>query len=189
VTTELDRLLRTRLPAIGDWRPLPLRRAAVLCPLVERDGQDHVLLLVRPADARQHAGQIAFPGGMRDGDETVEATARRECREELGIDDAAIEVLGGLGARESSGGIQVQAVVARLQPVTLRPDPREVVRVLYVPWAELCDSARWQQKPPPHGATGNQMPLSPHFAFGTELLWGLTARYVLDLVAVRNAAR
>ncbi len=179
----LDELLRARLPTIGDWQPTPARRAAVLCPLVQRAGQDHVLLLVRPADARQHAGQVAFPGGMRDGDEPVEATARRETREELGIGDAAIDVLGGLGWRESSGGIQVQAVVARLQPVPLQPAAGEVVRVLHVPLAELCDAARWQQKPPPYGATGKQPTLSPHFAFGDELLWGLTARFVRDLLA------
>lgn len=182
--SALDHLLRARLPAIGDWLPTAARRAAVLCPLVERDGVDHVLFLVRPADARQHAGQIAFPGGMRDGCESVEAVARRECREELGIDDSALDVLGGLGWRESSGGIQVQAVVARLQPVLLRPAAGEVVRVLHVPLADLADAARWRDQPPPSGATGTQSPHSPHFAFGDELLWGLTARFVRDLVAM-----
>ena len=180
----LDELLRARLPKVGEWLPTQQRRAAVLCPLVQHDGRDHVLLLVRPADARQHAGQIAFPGGMRDGAESVEATARRETREELGIDDAAIDVLGGLGWRESSGGIQVHAVVARLRPVALRPAADEVVRVLHVPLTDLCDDARWQEKPPPFGATGKQPRHSPHFVFGDELLWGLTARFVRDLVAV-----
>src|SRR5204863_1212529 len=54
----LDDLLRARLPAVGDWHSTPLRRAAVLCPLVLHRGEDHLLLVVRPADQRQHAGQI-----------------------------------------------------------------------------------------------------------------------------------
>lgn len=178
-----DDLLRARLPAIGDWQPTALRHAAVLFPLVARDGADQVLFVVRPTTLRQHAGQIAFPGGMRDGDETIEATARRECREEIGVADDAVEVLGALPARESSSGILVHAVVARLQPVALRPAAREVVRVLHVPLAELRDATRWHDRPPPGGATGLQPPHSPHFPFGDELLWGLTARFVRDLVA------
>lgn len=179
---RLDALLRQRLPPIGDWQPTALRRAAVLCPLVQHDGADHLLFVVRPHTLRQHAGQIAFPGGMRDGDETIEATARRECREEIGVADAAITVLGALPARESSSGILVHAIVARLADGALRPDAREVERVLRIPLAELCDDARWQEKPPPGGATGKQPRTSPHFVFGDDLLWGLTARFVRDLV-------
>lgn len=180
--TSLDELLRARLPTAGDWQPTALRRAAVLCPLVVHGGADHVLLVVRPATLRQHASQIAFPGGMRSGDETIEATARRECREEIGVTDDAIAVLGALPARESSSGILVHALVARLAPVPLRPDVREVDRVLHIPLAALRDDARWQEKPPPGTATGNQPRTSPHFVFGDDLLWGLTARFVRDLV-------
>ncbi len=181
---SFDLHLQSRLPAIGDWQVTALRLAAVLCPLVLHDGEDHVLFVVRPDTLRQHAGQIAFPGGMREGDESIEAAARRECREEIGVADSAIHVLGGLPPRESSSGILVHGVVARLQPVALRHDPREVARVLYVPLAQLRDPSRWQQRPPPHTATGKQPRTSPHFPFGDELLWGLTARFVRDLVAV-----
>ena len=178
-----DALLRERLPPIGDWQPTSLRLAAVLCPLVTIDGCDHVLLVVRPASLRQHAGQIAFPGGMRDGSETVAATARRECREEIGVADAAIDLLGGLGVRTSSSGILVHGVVARLQPGLLRPDPGEVERVLQVPLRELTDAGRWQELPPPPGATGSQPVTSPHFCFGSERIWGLTGRFLRDLTA------
>ena len=169
---------------IGNWQPTSLRLAAVLCPLVTIDGCDHVLLVVRPASLRQHAGQIAFPGGMREDGETIDATVRRECREEIGVDDAAITLLGELGVRESSSGILVHAVVARLADVPLQPDAREVAAVLHVPLCELLDEARWSERPPPGGATGNQPRLSPHFPFGPHLMWGLTGRFVRDLIAV-----
>lgn len=181
---ELDALLRQKLPPIGDWRPTALRRAAVLCPIVEHAGHDHVLLVQRPTSAPQHAGQLAFPGGMREHGEAIDATARRECREEIGVDDTAITLLGELGVRESSSGILVHAVVARLANVPLRPDAREVAAVHHVPLSELLDEARWSEQPPPGGATGNQPRLSPHFPFGPHLLWGLTGRFVRDLLAV-----
>ncbi len=180
----LDDLLRTRLAPPGDWHGTPLRLAAVLCPIVQHDGEDHLLFLVRPANARQHAGQIAFPGGMRDGDESIAATARRECREEIGVPDDAIELLGALPPRTSSSGILAHAVVARLLPVATQPDPDEVVRILHVPLRLLQDESRWHERPPPGGATGNQPKTSPHFPFGEDLLWGLTARFVRDLLAV-----
>ncbi len=181
---DLDLLLRARLdPATGGWAETSLRHAAVLCAIVEHQQQDHVLFAVRPADLRQHAGQIGFPGGMREGEETPIETALRECQEEVGAPPTAITVLGGLGSRESSSGILVQCVVGRLQPVPLVPAPREVARLLYVPLTELRDDSRWQERVPPPTATGRQPPLSPHFQFGDDLLWGLTARFLRDLAA------
>jgi hypothetical protein len=52
-----------------------------------------------------------------------------------------------------------------------------------VPIVQLRDDSRWHDRPPPGGASGKQPRTSPHFAFGEELLWGLTARFVRDLVA------
>ena len=181
---DLDERLRARLdPVPTAWTPTPMRTAAVLCPVVERGASDHVLFTVRPAELRQHGGQIGFPGGMRDGDETPLATALRECGEEIGVPAAAITVLGSLPARESSSGILVHCLVGRLQPVDLVPDPREVARVLHIPLAELLDAQRWHERTPPPTATGRQPRSSPHFEFGSDLLWGLTARFVRDLAA------
>lgn len=181
---RLDALLRQRLPVPADWQPSPLRTAAVLCPLVFDAGQDHVVLVLRPTDARQHPGQIAFPGGKREGEERPVQTALRECREEIGVPESTIEVLGSLPPRESSSALLVHAIVARVPSMPWRADPREVVRVLTVPLAELLDEARWSERPPPATATGVQGRTSPHFLLGDQLLWGLTGRFVRDLLAV-----
>ncbi|HEX5054045.1 MAG TPA: CoA pyrophosphatase [Planctomycetota bacterium] len=179
----IDELLRERLPAPGSWSSTPLRLAAVLCPVVAHDGEDHLLFAVRPASLRQHAGQIGFPGGMRTGDEEPIACALRECEEEIGVPASAVTVLGGLPPRESSSGILVHCVVGRVLPVVLQPDPAEVERVLHVPLRRLLDPSLWQERTPPRTATGHQPRTSPHFEFGRELLWGLTARFVRDLAA------
>lgn len=179
---DLDALLRQRLPEPGPWLSTELRLAAVICPIVAHGGEDHVLFLARPDGPHHHAGQIGFPGGKREGDEDPVACALRECHEEIGVPASAVTVLGMLAPRESSSGILAHCLVARLQPVPLVPDPREVARVLHVPFAELCDDGRWQERTPPPTATGFQPRVSPHFVFGDELLWGLTARFVRDLV-------
>jgi 8-oxo-dGTP pyrophosphatase MutT (NUDIX family) len=181
--TGLDDLLRQRLPVPGPWMSTQLRLAAVVCPIVRRAGEDRLLFAVRPEGLRQHGGQIGFPGGMRQGAEEALECALRECREEIGVAPRAPDVLGMLAPRESSSGILAHCFVARLEDVPLAPDPREVVRVLHVPLAELRDESRWQELPPPRGAAGLQLPTSPHFRFGDELLWGLTARFVRDLTA------
>ena len=184
---DVDELLRERLPVPGPWLSTQLRLAAVVCPLVAQDGEDHVLLVARPAGQKQHPGQLGFPGGMRHGDEDPVACAMRECHEEIGVAAAAGTVLGILPPRESSSGILVHCVVARMANVPLRTDPREVDRVLHVPLRELREERRWAERAPPGIATGNQPRTSPHFEFtssaGNELLWGLTARFVRDLVA------
>ncbi|MBV8196064.1 MAG: NUDIX domain-containing protein, partial [Candidatus Dormibacteraeota bacterium] len=44
-----------------------------------------LLFMLRSSDLRQHAGQIAFPGGsVEESDRDVVDTALREAREEMG---------------------------------------------------------------------------------------------------------
>ncbi|MBL8750455.1 MAG: CoA pyrophosphatase [Planctomycetes bacterium] len=187
MSAPLDTSLLQRLPVPGPWLSTQLRLAAVVCPIVQYAGEDHLLFVARPEGQRQHAGQLGFPGGMRHGDEDPVACALRECHEEIGAPPSAITVLGMLPPRESSSGILVHCIVGRLAPLQLAPDAREVVRVLRVPLRELRDDARWHERTPPKAATGYQPRTSPHFEFtseaGGELLWGLTARFVRDLAA------
>src|SRR5262249_26544729 len=65
------------------------RRAAVLVPLLERDGETRIVFTLRSAALRNHSGQWSFPGGGCDeSDASAMATAAREAREEVGIDPA-----------------------------------------------------------------------------------------------------
>ena len=60
--------------------------------------QTSIVLTRRQAHLNQHAGQISFPGGSQDRDETPAATALRETNEEIGVDIGQIEILGRLNS-------------------------------------------------------------------------------------------
>lgn len=85
-------------PRPGDIFPMPEnplgKQAAVLILLYERAGELYFFLTRRTETVGTHKGQISFPGGGQDADETLQDTALREAREELDIDPAQVEILG-----------------------------------------------------------------------------------------------
>lgn len=158
-----------------------LRLAAVLVPWLTRDGEDFLLLTRRRDDLPHHPGQIAFPGGAREGDEDPVACALRECEEEIGLQRERVRILGGLPPRTSIASYWVHVVVGRvLADLELRPDPREVASVRAWPLAVLRDPSRWVERPPASDPSRRAM---PHLDWEGETLWGLTARFVMDLCA------
>jgi 8-oxo-dGTP pyrophosphatase MutT (NUDIX family) len=75
-------------------------QAAVLVPIVMRGpnfSQSTVLLTQRANHMSTHSGQIAFPGGKVDPQDTSRsATALREAHEEVGLDPRHVQVIGEL---------------------------------------------------------------------------------------------
>lgn len=128
------------------------RASAVLAPLYEEDGELFVVLTRRTWEMRSHSGEVSFPGGRQDDDDTdLWQTALREAREEIALDTAALECIGELDhlATVSSHSYIVPYVAA----LPGRPDtvasPDEVSAILHVSVAELLDPAifreeRWQ---------------------------------------------
>ncbi len=70
---QLEEKLRGREPGLMDASG----QYAVLVPLVEREGKLHILYEVRSQDMRRQPGEVCFPGGRIEGDETPEACAIR----------------------------------------------------------------------------------------------------------------
>lgn len=181
---ELDALLRRSLGAADvPWQRTTLRRAAVLAPIVRHDGEDALLFVVRPQTMRQHAGQIAFPGGADDDDEGPAACALREAAEEIGIAASCVDLLGSLPSRTSSSNFRVHCLVGRLAPdAAFAFDAREVERPLFVPLRLLLDASRWTDQTWPPGEDDAGRPKSPHFVHEGERIWGLTGRLCQDLL-------
>lgn len=166
------------------------RAAAVLMPLYERDGEAHVVLIKRPEEMPTHKGEIAFPGGGFDprADTSLQDTALREACEEVGLRADDVEVvsqLDGLGTVASR--FTITPFVGFLpDPPALVPNPREVVRILEVPLAELLDPEAYR----------NELwdawmeDLSIHFYdLDDETIWGATARILTTFLAHLTEAR
>jgi 8-oxo-dGTP pyrophosphatase MutT (NUDIX family) len=173
-----DRLRVVLDPPVPAFTAPPgLRAAAVLAPWVRRAGEPHLLFTRRCADLPHHAGQVSFPGGAREGDEDPLSCALRESEEELGLPRGQVTVLGGLPGRRSIAGYWVEVVVGAIPAgLVLSPDPREVAAVVEMPLWALAEAGRWSEREVAPGRTG------PVFEWQGEVLWGLTARFVLELL-------
>lgn len=108
---------------------------SVLLPLIEKDGELHVLFEVRSHDLRSQPGEICFPGGRIDAtDRSEEETAIRETTEEIGIVEEEISELVPLDYIVSPFGMIVYTFMGIIDSsVEFKPNPAEVDHVFTVP--------------------------------------------------------
>jgi len=117
-----------------------LRPAAVAIVITSTQDDDEacVLLTLRSATIKRHAGQYALPGGRMEVGESAEQTALREMEEEIGLRVSPDQVVGCLDDFATRSGFRITPVVVwGGRNVDLLPDPNEVERVFHIPLAEL----------------------------------------------------
>lgn len=152
--------------------------AAVLIPLVDRS-EPGLLLTVRTSTLRHHAGQIAFPGGRIEADESAEQAALREAHEEIGLDPALVRVLGIADPYRTVTGFAVTPVIGLIPPdLPLVPSDGEVAELFEVPLAYVIDPAnhtrrttRWNGRPRTYW----------EIAWAERRIWGVTAGIIVNL--------
>jgi 8-oxo-dGTP pyrophosphatase MutT (NUDIX family) len=170
------RLAENLAPADGRLH----RPAAVLVPIVAHRAGATVLLTERSAQLKDHAGQIAFPGGKIDAtDEDAAAAALREAEEEIGLHRHFVEPLGYLDPYLSSTGYRIMPLVGIVTPgFSLTLDKREVESAFEVPLSFLMDPARHEiHQREWRGAQRR------YFAMPYEgrYIWGVTAGIIRSL--------
>ena len=158
-----------------------LRDAAVLAPILRREGEDVLLFTLRQPGLRNHSGEVSFPGGAREGRETPLACALREAEEEVGIKPESVTTLGALSPMRSIADFWVQVLVGRVEPSLFTPklDSQEVAQLLEIPLASLCEPGNWVWKSLPPPPFQRRMPF---FYFEGHPLWGLTALFTLEFL-------
>lgn len=174
--------LRARLTE-RTWVPVAepgeLRAAAVLIPLVVRDGRVGVVFTERAAGLRDHSGQVSFPGGKRDPeDRSATVTALREADEELGLQPASVEILGRIDEQITITNFRVTPVVGLVAapPTSWRPSP-EVAEVFEVDLLHLAD--------PTVFALVTMRGHEVHtYRPGPRYIWGVTGRIVSSFLDV-----
>jgi len=156
--------------------------AGVLVPLFLKDEKLQVLFTQRTLAVKDHRGQIAFPGGVRDPEDPhLLATALRECQEEIGLDPDAVEVQGALPAVATITGYYITPFVGIIpHPYNFRPNPREVKRLLALPVTDFSPPDRWSSGPYVFQGRTTRV---YYWHNGLEVVWGATARILLNLLA------
>lgn len=156
------------------------RPAAVLIPVVARDAGEALLLTRRSMRLRDHAGQIAFPGGKIDaGDATPWDAALREAREEIGLEPDFVEPIGFLDPYLTGSGFRVLGCVGLVRPgFSLTPDPNEVDEAFEVPLAFLMnpDNHRVGEK-----FWKGQIRRYYEMPYENRYIWGVTAGIIRRL--------
>jgi len=190
--------LRRRLATPKPWTPeLPedllfrlgkLRRAAVLVPIVRRPEGLSVLLTRRTAHLSNHPGQVSFPGGRAEADDSSAIeTALRESEEEIGLLRRHVEIIGVLPDHATASSYLVTPVIALVTPpFELRADPGEVAEIFEVPLAFLMDGAHHQRMSfdLPDGGGRRSFYAMP---YGRFFIWGATAGMLRNLFHLLRA--
>ena len=165
----------------------PMREAAVLVPLVRNDGAWQLLFIRRAASDRdRHSGQVAFPGGAREGrDASASATALREAHEEIGLDPRRVTLLGELSPYVTVSDYRVTPVVGHVAwPTSLRLQEAEVARAFLIPlaWLRRRENMTFRARRDMDPSSARRHPIIVFEPWDGETLWGATARMTVNFI-------
>ncbi|ENS5607072.1 CoA pyrophosphatase [Vibrio mimicus] len=165
---------------VAHLTPDSLRKASVLIGVVERQQGLQVILTKRAAHLRHHPGQISFPGGKyEESDHSLQQTAKREAREEIGISEEKIHIVGQLPELVTVSQFAVTPILAFVESdYQIQLDHNEVDEVFEVPISFLLDRKKlytgtFQLKNHRHRVFA--IPYKQHF------IWGMTAQIIQSL--------
>lgn len=163
----------------------PAKEGGVLILIYENNGIAHFPLIQRPNYEGIHSGQIALPGGkMEESDVDLTYTALRETREEIGVEENEIEVIGSLSKFfVSASNYNVLPVIGKTHSIpSFIPDPHEVAGIITPPVHHLVDPTKRLEK---EMVVRNGVKLvSPYFNLEQQTVWGATAMMLSELVVI-----
>jgi len=186
-------LSHTKMLPPGRSLELPVNKAnftgsAVLMLLFPLHQKTHICLIRRPATMKNHAGQIAFPGGKQEKEDSdLVQTALREANEEIGLAIGDVQILGTLTP------VYVQVSNFLITPVVgwvnelpaLKIDPSEVDEVIFISLDELSEAGNRCDK---EMDTWTGKILVPGYEINGCFVWGATAMLMAELVDVYQDA-
>ena len=177
---------------------------SVLIPLIYNNDRWEIIYELRSKDMNTQPGEVSFPGGRLENNETFKQTAIRETVEELGIKEENIEILGELDFLVSYANFTIHCFLGIIEGVKLDDmdvNPDEVDHIFTVPVdfflkreplmyelalrTEENDSFPYELIPRGRGYNfreGRHKVL--FYLFEDYIIWGFTARMTKQFVEI-----
>ncbi len=162
------------------------RLSSTLMLLYPRNNEWFFALMKRPDYDGVHGGQVSFPGGKREPNETPEINALRETEEEIGISRNEVKILGKLtDVYIPPSKMLVNPFVGMLENEPIfYPDSREVEKVLEVPLIDLYKEEVIKRKKITVGKHEKQPFVIevPCYELNLHTVWGATALMLCEFM-------
>jgi 8-oxo-dGTP pyrophosphatase MutT (NUDIX family) len=163
----------------------PFSHAAVLVPLFKKGEDCHLLFTKRSEEVKYHKGEISFPGGVVDEDDSeLINTALREAHEEIGLKESDVQILGVLDDIVTVTEFIVTPIVGLLPyPYPFKVSEAEIAELIEVPLSFLLDENCFSER---EIFRGGQNEIVYNYQYGHHIIWGATARILkqfLDLIS------
>lgn len=160
-------------------------KAAVMALMYPSAGKIHMAFIKRNEYDGPHSAQVSFPGGAwENGDRTLQQTAIRETREELGI-SGELEILGSLtDLHIPVSNYLVTPFVGWMDETPLfKPDPAEVQYVIEAPLQSLLSASNMEMELMVRHDLAIQ---APCYKIGKEKIWGATAMMLSEILELAS---
>ena len=171
------RKIKTNLKGFNGSPPIEeLPKAAVLLAVTAEE-EPQLIYTLRSNKVSSHKGEVAFPGGREEqNDSTLADTALREAEEEIGLDRNLVEVLGSLDTTVSRYGISVTPYVGIIPPnPNLDESSSEIESFFRVPISYLANDIRHRNDKVTEGGETFYMPA---YKYNEYIIWGLSLIHI-----------
>ena len=152
----------------------------MLVPVLDM-AEPEIVLTRRAENLPQHPGQVSFPGGAAEQqDSTAVQTALREAHEEIGLPIKVTKPIGFLDRMDTISDYRVLPVVALVEPpVQWIPDVREVAEVFTVPLSIVLDKNQYKASRIERGGLEYTI---WSLVWNDYKIWGATASILINLI-------
>ncbi len=198
---DLSNKIRNRTP-----KPLDsIGKYSVLIPLIKRNNRWEIIYEMRAKSLKSQPGEVSFPGGRVEKEESFEETAVRETMEELLIKRENIKVLGELDYLVSYANFTIHCFLGIISGVNvdkISPNKDEVDHLFTVPVEYLLNKEPKKYELDLMTVANEEFPYSllPNgkdynwrrgkhvvlfYEYNDYIIWGFTARmtrHLIDLI-------
>ncbi len=160
------------------------KESAVLILLFPNENNQTQVVFIKRASGGIHSNQIALPGGIFEKkDLNLIQTALRETEEEIGVNQAKVEVLSQLTPlKVPVSGFEIMPIVGYLtEEPEFTLDYVEIDQLIIYPLSQLVSNPIKEATFNTHN--GLEV-IAPYYQLGNEKLWGATAMIIAEFLEI-----